>query len=102
MNSSGHLLCLEGLNGRLPNQDLINSFQLISKHSGGVPITVYDHFDSQEFPASQTNFVPPWVPGIVRNNEEVKEYFYRAHNILRHVGYQARGCASGVHGLLHQ
>ncbi|TEB26622.1 Gaa1-domain-containing protein [Coprinellus micaceus] len=33
----------EGLNGRLPNQDLINSFERISRFTGGVPVVLYDH-----------------------------------------------------------
>lgn len=84
----------EGLNGRLPNQDLINSFQLISRFTGGVPVFVYDHSDSRELPV--------WLPGILEHVDGINEYAYRAKNILRHVGYQARGKASGVHGLLHQ
>lgn len=94
-HSFSHLgVFFEGLNGRLPNQDLINSFQLISRFTGGVPVFVYDHSDSRELPV--------WLPGVLEHVNGINEYAYRAKNILRHVGYQARGKASGVHGLLHQ
>lgn len=93
---------LEGLNGRLPNQDLINSFQRIAYHTGSVPVTVYDHVDHHEFPEATLDIIPKWVPISIKQSEDVKEYADRARNILRHVGYQARGRANGVHGLLHQ
>ena len=80
----------------------MNCFQLISRHTGGVPVTVYDHIDHHEFPHAQLDLLPPWTPDFVKNSEEVREYVDRAKNVLRHVGYQAQGRASGVHGLLHQ
>ncbi|KAH9934715.1 Gaa1-domain-containing protein [Fomitopsis serialis] len=97
-HSFSHLgVFFEGLNGRLPNQDLINSFQRISQYTGGVPMIVYDHQDSEDGLG-----LPPWTPGSIKDNDQLKEYARRAKNIVRHVGYQARGQASGVHGLLHQ
>ena len=65
-------------------------------------MTVYDHIDHHEFPEAASGFLPQWAPQFVRDSEDVKEYVDRARNVLRHVGYQARGRASGVHGLLHQ
>ncbi|KAJ7172278.1 Gaa1-like protein [Mycena filopes] len=84
----------EGVNGRLPNQDLLNSFQYISKWTGGVPVLVYDHQDSP-----QTE-IPSWIPSAY--HEEIRAYTYRSKNVFRHLGYQARGRGSGVHGLFHQ
>jgi len=104
-HSFSHLgVFFEGINGRLPNQDLYNSFQIISRHTGGVPVVLYDHVDPQETPNRQADLsnIPSWVPTFVRNQAFVKEYAYRAKNVLRHVGFQARGQASGVHGLLHR
>jgi len=91
----------EGLNGRLPNQDLLNSFLIISRNTGGVPVLLHDNYDPndgnwQDAPAIS------WFPSVLRNNERVKNYMYRARNLLRHFSYQARGHPSGVHGLLHQ
>ncbi|EKM55142.1 uncharacterized protein PHACADRAFT_143130 [Phanerochaete carnosa HHB-10118-sp] len=102
-HSFSHLgVFFEGLNGRLPNQDLINSFQIISRHTGGVPVLVYEHIDQNEFPDLVPDLVPQWLPDGIRRHDTTKEYAYRAQNVIRHVGYQARGRASGVHGLLHQ
>ena len=100
------LVCLgsetrtEGLNGRLPNQDLLNSFHIISRNTG-VPALLYDNYDPND-----GNWRDPlvilWLPSALRNNERVKDYAYRARNLFRHFSYQARGHPSGIHGLLHQ
>ncbi|KAJ7940430.1 Gaa1-like protein [Mycena leptocephala] len=84
----------EGINGRLPNQDLLNSFHYISKWTGGVPVLVYDHLDTPQ------NEIPSWIPNAY--HEEIRAYSYRSKNFFRHIGYQARGRGSGVHGLFHQ
>ncbi|TFK55129.1 Gaa1-domain-containing protein [Heliocybe sulcata] len=102
-HSFSHIgLFLEGLNGRLPNQDLANSVQLISRYTGGVPVLLYDQFDPSEFPSKDVLGLPAWLPESLKSNREFKEFAYRAKNVLRHVGYQGRGVASGVHGLFHQ
>ncbi|KAH7929712.1 Gaa1-domain-containing protein [Leucogyrophana mollusca] len=104
-HSFSHLgIFFEGLNGRLPNQDLMNAFRLISSYTGGVPVTVYDHFEPSEFPDKwdEMSMFPSWIPSSVRKNAGVQEYSYRTRNVARHIGYQARGKASGVHGLLHK
>lgn len=95
---------VEGLNGRLPNQDLLNSFQRISRYTGGIPVVVYDHIDPRDNPEKkdEIEYMPSWFPEIVRTNPAVEAYAYQAKNVVRHIGYQARGRASGVHGLLHQ
>ena len=92
---------VEGLNGRLPNQDLLNSVSLIARHTGGVPVLVHDHIDPRDTP-NTPSILPSWLPDAVKSNADVVEYAIRARNIVRHMGYQARGAASGVHGLLHQ
>ncbi|KAI0273306.1 Gaa1-like protein [Gloeopeniophorella convolvens] len=93
----------EGLNGRLPNQDLINSFRVISHHTGGVPVLLYDHHEPTDFPGRETiRHFFSWIPKGLWERGEVMDYGYRAMNILRQFGYQARGRGSGVHGLFHQ
>ncbi|KAJ2933795.1 hypothetical protein H1R20_g3313, partial [Candolleomyces eurysporus] len=84
----------EGVNGRLPNQDLINSFERISRYTGGVPVVVYDHV--------QDHVSLPWMPKFIRTNPTFQKYATNAKNVLRHVGYQAPGTPSGIHGLFHQ
>lgn len=90
----------EGLNGRLPNQDLINSFRLISHYTGGVPMTVYDHLEPSD--SVGQSVLPSWVPDFIQQSPQLQQYGYRARNVARHIGYQARGMCSGVHGLMHQ
>ncbi|KAF7440683.1 Glycosyl phosphatidyl inositol protein transamidase complex subunit [Pleurotus ostreatus] len=93
----------EGVNGRLTNQDLVNSFERIAR-SSGVPTVLYDHIDWRDNAASRAELeiIPPWVPSFLRDNHDVQTYAFQAKNVLRHVGYQARGQPSGVHGLFHQ
>lgn len=65
---------------------------------------IHDHLDPREFPNRETEFsdMPQWLPEPLKSNDHMKEYAYRAKNVLRTVGYQARGQTSGVHGLLHR
>ncbi|KAI0336516.1 Gaa1-domain-containing protein [Cubamyces sp. BRFM 1775] len=101
-HSFSHLgLFFEGLNGRLPNQDLMNSVSLIARYTVGVPVLVYDHIDPRE-DRNQPSLLPSWLPEPVKQNAELQEYASRARNVYRHMNYQVRGAASGVHGLLHQ
>ncbi|TRM62649.1 GPI transamidase component Gaa1 [Schizophyllum amplum] len=94
-HSFSHLgLFFEGLNGRLPNQDLLNSILRITRNNIGVPVILYDYKDTFRFDT--------WVPKSIRLNADVRAYATRARHILRHFGYQARGRASGVHGLFHR
>ncbi|TFK76331.1 Gaa1-domain-containing protein [Pluteus cervinus] len=92
----------EGLNGRLPNQDLVTSLYYVA--SSNSPVIMYDHLDSRDVPDRRDELdpIPLWVPRVMRDMPDVRAYAYRAMNLLRHIGYQARGRASGVHGLFHQ
>ncbi|KAI4525000.1 Gaa1-like protein [Schizophyllum commune Loenen D] len=118
-HSFSHLgLYFEGLNGRLPNQDLLNSIFRIARNTVGVPVILYDYKDTFRFEqwtielASEDSLLgrlglekwemKNWVPKSIRLNPAARAYATKARHILRHFGYQARGRASGVHGLLHQ
>ncbi|KAL1710108.1 Gaa1-like protein [Schizophyllum commune] len=118
-HSFSHLgLYFEGLNGRLPNQDLLNSIFRIARNTVGVPVILYDYKDTFRFEqwtielASEDSLLgrlglgkiemKNWVPKSVRLNPAARAYATKARHILRHFGYQARGRASGAHGLLHQ
>ena len=93
----------EGVNGRLPNQDLINSLRVIANNFG-VPVVLYDHIDPSEFPGRRQlqDLLPSWLSSSTLDNSVALEYAYRARNIWKHFTYQARGIPSGVHGLFHQ
>lgn len=90
----------EGLNGRLPNQDLMNSFDRIARYTAGVPVTLYEHLDPREEPAVDKS--PSWLPQYLYNISDIKSYLYQAKNVIRHMKYQSNGRGSGVHGLFHQ
>ncbi|KAG6867027.1 hypothetical protein C0991_003944 [Blastosporella zonata] len=95
-HSFSHLgLFFEGLNGRLPNQDLLNSIQRISQKEG-VPVVDYDHVDQQ------WNDLHSYLPNFILEDPEIQGYTSQAKNIIRQFGYQARGRPSGIHGLFHQ
>ncbi|THU87227.1 Gaa1-domain-containing protein [Dendrothele bispora CBS 962.96] len=103
-HSFSHLgVFYEGLNGRLPNQDLMNSFHVICSRMG-VPVVLYDHLDPRSYPdrRKELDWLPEWLPGALRNDPEVRAYAYNARNVWRHVVHQASGRGSGVHGLFHQ
>ncbi|KAL1717464.1 Gaa1-like protein [Schizophyllum commune] len=118
-HSFSHLgLYFEGLNGRLPNQDLLNSIFRIARNTVGVPVVLYDYKDTFRFEqwtielTSEDSLLgrlglAKWemknlVPKSIRLDPAARAYATKARHILRHFGYQARGRASGVHGLLHQ
>lgn len=65
-----------------------------------MPVVLYNHLDPQDSQGSE--IIPSWIPEAVRNRNNVKQYASNARNVLRHVGYEARGTGSGIHGLLHQ
>jgi len=79
----------------------LNSFHIIARNTGGVPVLLYDNRGPDDSDWQDSPLVS-WLPSALRNNQRVKDYTYRARNLLRHVSYQARGHPSGIHGLLHQ
>jgi len=90
----------EGLNGRLPNQDLITSAGRIAQWTGQTPIIIYDHVETAE-PIKKPSFLPPVFDKIF-SHPLMKTYAYRAKNVVRHAQYEGLNRASGVHGLFHK
>lgn len=86
---------LEGLNGRLPNQDLMNSVNVISSHTGHVPVILYDKPDEVLRDSMRET-----VSGLF-SSDDVLNYLVRAKRMLRHFSYQSVGRPSGIHGLFH-
>lgn len=101
---------LEGLNGRLPNQDLINSALKIARETNGVAVLAYDTLDylRTDYPwdcAPWVRTLWPYVPKPVQrliNNPNTKLFENRSGVIARGMAWQASGRPSGVHGLFHQ
>jgi Gaa1-like, GPI transamidase component len=87
----------EGLNGRLPNQDLLNSVNVIATNTGGTKVVLYD-FLEEDIQSS----LPEWMSGIITSSRWARDYAVQARSIIKHMSYQALGRASGIHGLFHQ
>ena len=66
-----------------------------------MPVLLHDSHDPNDGNWRDPLLVS-WLPSALKNNQRIKNYVYRARNLLRHVSYQARGHPSGIHGLLHQ
>ncbi|QRV85879.1 GPI transamidase component GAA1 [Ceratobasidium sp. AG-Ba] len=110
-HSFSHLgVYFEGLNGRLPNQDLINSALKIARDSNGISVLAYDTLDylRTDYPWDRAPWVRtiwPYVPKPVQkliNHPETKLFENRAGIVARGMAWQASGRPSGVHGLFHQ
>ncbi|KZT55125.1 Gaa1-domain-containing protein [Calocera cornea HHB12733] len=108
-HSFSHLgLFFEGLNGRLPNQDLLVCAQIIGRWTGGVPVILHNTVDElrQDLPIPQwvrwTAAVGDWVWKEIVNRRAVKEWEYRAQNMAEQAAWMASGRASGMHGVFHQ
>lgn len=68
---------------------------------GDMPFIVYDRIHAHDVLDRWTpilRLLPAWL----RQELQVEEYALRATNLAQHIGYQARGATSGLHGLLHQ
>ena len=79
---------VEGLNGRLPNQDVINSIAHISRWAGGVHTRIHD------LPDSAARYGPSWL------QDPLESYLVGARHLWDHFTYAALGRASGGHGVL--
>ncbi|WWD17002.1 hypothetical protein CI109_101438 [Kwoniella shandongensis] len=89
-HSFSHLgLFYEGVNGRLPNQDVVNTVAHVARHSGGVLPRYHDIKDEPE-EISFLPFTPSWL----------SSYVLAAKHLLHHFAYTALGRATGAHGVL--
>ncbi|KJA27463.1 hypothetical protein HYPSUDRAFT_131080 [Hypholoma sublateritium FD-334 SS-4] len=94
-HSFSHLgMFFEGLNGRLPNQDLMNSFARVALYTVGIPVVLYDHVESNE--------TPSWLYNTLRKIPGFTSYLLQARNVARHLQYQVTGQGSGIHGIFHR
>ncbi|CAE6490373.1 unnamed protein product [Rhizoctonia solani] len=110
-HSFSHLgVYFEGLNGRLPNQDLLNSVLNIARYSNGVSVLAYDTLDHLR--TDHPYDFGPWMRRLwtyvplsaqkMLNDPNLKLFENRADIVSRGIAWQASGRASGVHGLFHQ
>ncbi|EJU05177.1 hypothetical protein DACRYDRAFT_103672 [Dacryopinax primogenitus] len=108
-HSFSHLgLFFEGLNGRLPNQDLFVCAQVIARWTGGVPVILHNTLDELRPDIPMPDWLQwsgaagNWVWREIVNRRALKEWEYRAGNVAEQAGWMATGRASGVHGVFHQ
>ncbi|WVW84278.1 hypothetical protein I302_106308 [Kwoniella bestiolae CBS 10118] len=84
-HSFSHIgLFYEGVNGRLPNQDIINTVQRVAQFTGGVPTRYHD------IPDEVPEYGPEWLG----------KYLLASKHLLSHFGYMITGRASAAHGVL--
>lgn len=78
-HSFSHLgLFYEGVNGRLPNQDVVNTVAHVARYAGGSPIRYHD----------------------VDPDQARSGYLVAAKHLLAHFSFAALGRPSGAHGVL--
>ena len=94
----------EGTNGRLPNQDLLNTVTQISRHNPYIPIRLYQQpFEIPELESPSFGFpaleaVLTWIGSL----EFVRKYLRAARGLGEHWKWAGLGRSSGVHGVFLQ
>lgn len=79
------MLCfyfIEGVNGQLPNLDLINTIRVVAQHTANIPITLHDDISKAE-----------------ENNDPQLNYWCSLKHMLRTMQYQLFGHPSSNAGL---
>lgn len=88
-HSFSHLgIFYEGLNGRLPNQDIPNTLAHVGRWAGGVEMRLHNVDD--DLGAEVNKKVPEWA----------REYALAARHLWEHAKFAGLGRASGAHGVL--
>ena len=82
--NGAELIEIEGVNGRLPNQDVFNSIAHIARYSVGVQTRVHD-----------IDYEPDW-----QYPKMIKDYLLAAQHLVHHFYHNAIGKPSGAHGVL--
>ena len=69
----------------------------------GVPWVLYDHSDNDRIGLKGRGIVVSFLVELAElAGVDVQDYWRRARNIIRNIGYQATGEPSGVHGVFHR
>lgn len=99
-HSFSHLgVFYEGLNGRLPNQDIPNTIAHVGKWAGGVEMRLHDVDNN---PPEWVGRYLGWIGGEVGEamKRVVGRYVVGARHLWEHGKYMALGRASGAHGVM--
>jgi glycosylphosphatidylinositol transamidase len=112
------LIISEGLNGRLPNQDLLNTATHVARYAGGVSPRIHNIDNDPHWvwtpPATLLNIwmrMQDLIPGVKpfdRHSGQwewvyprwLKDYILGVRGLWDHFGYAALGGTSGGHGVL--
>lgn len=90
-HSFSHLgLYYEGVNGALPNQDLINTVAHISQYTAGAPVRLH----SVSADLENDSAVIPFIP-----HDVTRKYARNARHLVEELQYASLGNFSGAHGL---
>jgi glycosylphosphatidylinositol transamidase len=96
-SKNAHLVTtLEGVNGVLPNQDLLNAIYNIARYTAGVPVQYHSISDNLASPA-----LPTWTPSPLRKFAEspaFTKYYRGVRHLRKHFSHAAIGKPAGAHG----
>lgn len=95
----------EGINGVLPNQDLLNAVLNIARWTGGIPVQYHSETDLLYSPT-----LPDWLVARLPDalllhyvqplldHPRVQRYTRGFHHLRRHFGFAVTGSPAGGHG----
>lgn len=93
--------CVEGIDGQLPNLDLINTIVHIARWTGGVPVRLHAHRDDPPTPLPLPTLVGSLPPAIqtLLASRKVLSYYHSLLNLLSQSFRGAINSPSGPEGL---
>jgi hypothetical protein len=94
----------EGLQGQLPNMDVINTFTRIAQKTDGIPVTLaasseHDATWGEEPLGSLGKLLERH---LWKDGDGSKKYLSGLLNVAKQVGFLSSGQPSGIHGLFHR
>lgn len=94
----------EGLQGQLPNLDVINALTRIAQRTDGLPVSLsasseHDNRWSKEPLGVLGKYLEQ---GLWKDDEGAKKYLSGLLNVASQIGFLSMGRPSGIHGVFHQ
>lgn len=94
----------EGTNGRLPNQDVLNTVSQIARHNPYIPVRLYQQ-SSDLLELESPSFGVPALEAVLNSIgslNNVRKYVRAARGLGEHWKWAGLGRSSGVHGVFLQ
>lgn len=94
----------EGLQGQLPNMDLINTFTRVAQRTDGIPVSLSASSEHDEGWSEE----PLGAIGIFlekhlwKESDGSKRYLSGLLNVIKQISFLSAGEPSGIHGLFHR